>query len=99
MVFDWVFTLADATDDETNPTKAWPASRQQINAGQIVLTNSTAQLEGGCHAINFDTLVLPSGIKATADPILRARSAAYAESYRRRAKEQLQGALTEKRHE
>ncbi|WP_290614138.1 catalase family peroxidase [Arsukibacterium sp. UBA3155] len=93
VVFDWVFTLAEPTDDETNPTKAWPASRQQINAGQIVLTGTTAQLEGDCHAINFDPLVLPSGITATADPILRARSAAYAESYRRRAKEQLHGAL------
>lgn len=93
VVFDWVFTLADATDDENNPTKAWPDSRQQIIAGQLVLTGTTPQLEGDCHAINFDPLVLPDGIKATADPILRARSAAYAESYRRRAKEQLQGAL------
>ncbi|KKO44467.1 catalase [Arsukibacterium ikkense] len=93
VVFDWVFTLADATDDENNSSKAWPAGRQQINAGQIVLNGSSAQLAGDCHAINFDPLVLPTGIKATADPILRARSAAYAESYRRRAKEQLQGAL------
>ncbi len=93
VVFDWVFTLADATDDENNPTKAWPASRQQISAGQIVLKASSAQLTGDCHAINFDPLVLPSGVTATADPILRARSAAYAESYRRRAKEQLQSAL------
>ncbi|SNY52932.1 catalase [Arsukibacterium tuosuense] len=93
VVFDWVFTLADAADDETNPTKAWPDSRQQITAGQLVVTGTTPQLEGDCHAINFDPLVLPSGIAATRDPILRARSAAYAESYRRRAKEQLQGAL------
>ncbi|MBZ9611147.1 catalase family peroxidase [Rheinheimera maricola] len=99
VVFDWVFTLADATDDETNSTKAWPASRQQITAGQIVLTGSTAQLDGDCHAINFDPLVLPTGITATADPILRARSAAYAESYRRRAKEQRQGALQESSNE
>ena len=93
VVFDWVFTLAEPMDDENNPTKAWPDSRQQISAGQIVLTGTTAQLEGDCHAINFDPLLLPSGIAATADPILRARSAAYAESYRRRAKEQLHGAL------
>ncbi len=99
VVFDWVFTLADASDDENNATRAWPASRWQVNAGQIVLTGTAAQLEGNCHAINFDPLVLPSGIKATADPILRARSAAYAESYRRRAKEQLQGALGENSHD
>lgn len=99
VVFDWVFTLADTGDDETNPTKAWPANRKQINTGQIVLTGTAAQLDGNCHAINFDPLVLPTGIIATADPILRARSAAYAESYRRRAKEQLQGALKEKGHD
>lgn len=99
VVFNWVFTLAEASDDENNATKAWPASRKQVNAGQIVLTGTAAQLEGNCHAINFDPLVLPSGIKATADPILRARSGAYAESYRRRAKEQLQGALGENSHD
>jgi len=42
-----------------------------------------------CNVINFDPLVLPVGIKATDDPILNARSAAYAESYRRRAREHL----------
>tara|TARA_R110002126_G_scaffold119373_5_gene260223 strand:- start:2616 stop:3596 length:981 start_codon:yes stop_codon:yes gene_type:complete len=93
VVFDWVFTLAEPADDEKNSTKAWPAERQKVTAGQIVLTSTTAQLDGECHAINFDPLVLPTGIQATADPILRARSAAYAESYRRRAKEQLHGAL------
>lgn len=40
-----------------------------------------------CGAQNFDPLVLPEGMSATADPILRARGAAYAQSYRRRATE------------
>ncbi|MBV2130699.1 catalase family peroxidase [Rheinheimera sp. SM2107] len=93
VVFNWVFTLAEPADDEDNPTKAWPENRRQVTAGQLILTGTTAQLEGDCHAINFDPLVLPSGIAATRDPILRARSAAYVESYRRRAKEQLDGAL------
>ena len=53
----------------------------------------------GVQAAGAAPLVLPSGIKATADPILRARSAAYAESYRRRAKEQFQGALGETSHD
>lgn len=99
VVFDWVFTLADVTDDENNATKAWPDSRQNITAGQIVINSTSAQLEGGCHAINFDPLVLPTGIEATADPILRARSSAYAESYRRRATEQLTGAFKEPKND
>ncbi|MRJ44811.1 catalase family peroxidase [Idiomarina loihiensis] len=93
IVFDWVFTLANDADDENNPTKAWPDSREQITAGQIVITGVTPQLQGECHGINYDPLVLPTGIEATRDPILRARSAAYAESYRRRAKEALMAEL------
>ena len=93
VVFDWVFTLANDEDDENNPTQAWPDSRKQITAGQVVITGVTPQLEGECHGINYDPLVLPTGVEATGDPILRARSAAYAESYRRRAKEALMGEL------
>ena len=91
IIFDWVFTLANEKVDENNPAKAWPDSREQITAGQIVITGVTPQLQGECHGINYDPLVLPTGIEATRDPILRARSAAYAESYRRRAKEALMG--------
>lgn len=91
IIFDWVFTLANEKDDENNPAKAWPDSREKITAGQIVITGVTPQLQGECHGINYDPLVLPAGIEATRDPILRARSAAYAESYRRRAKEALMG--------
>ncbi|MGM0630318.1 MAG: catalase family peroxidase [Pseudomonadota bacterium] len=93
IVFDWIFTLANEDDDENNPAKAWPDSREQITAGQVVITAVTPQLQGECHGINYDPLVLPTGIEATRDPILRARSAAYAESYRRRAKEALMGEL------
>ncbi|RDK82917.1 UNVERIFIED_ORG: catalase [Idiomarina abyssalis] len=99
IVFDWVFTLANEKDDENNPAKAWPDSREQITAGQIVITGVTPQLQGECHGINYDPLVLPTGIEATRDPILRARSAAYAESYRRRAKEALMGELEEQGNE
>lgn len=99
VVFDWVFTLASDSDDENNPAKAWPDSREQITAGKIRITSVTPQLEGECHDINYDPLVLPSGIEATRDPILRARSAAYAESYHRRAKEELMGALEDNRND
>ena len=89
--FDWVFTLADATDDETNPTIPWPSTRNQINAGTVTISGWEPQQDGQCGTKNFDPLVLPKGILATEDPILRARSAAYAESFRRRATETLLG--------
>lgn len=89
--FNLVVTLANDADDETNPTVLWPSDRKTINAGTIVIEQSSSQLEGQCNNRNFDPLVLPNGIQPTADPILRARSSAYAESYRRRAKEVLLG--------
>ncbi|GAC14020.1 catalase family peroxidase [Aliiglaciecola lipolytica] len=89
VIFNLEFVLANARDDETNPTVLWPKQRQRVMAGQLVITSASAQTDSRCGATNFDPLILPEGISATADPILRARSAAYAESYRRRAKERL----------
>lgn len=87
--FSLIFTLSDGSDDENNPTIPWPSQRKQINAGTLVITSSEVQKTGLCAQENFDPLVLPEGIEATDDPILRARSSAYSESYRRRARETL----------
>ena len=95
VTFDLVFTLADTKDDETDPTQPWPETRQQLVAGKIVIKDATPQATGRCDAINFDPLVLPTGMAATEDRILRARSAAYAESYRRRAAEHWRNVLPE----
>lgn len=85
--FDLIVSLADASDDENNSTISWPAERTSINAGTVVITSVQPQQGGACDGINFDPLVLPAGMQATADPILNARGSAYAESYRRRARE------------
>ncbi len=82
-----VFSLAEPTDPVADATKSWPASRAQFNAGTLVLEQATAQQNGACRDINFDPLILPAGIEPTADPILQARSAAYAESFKRRTAE------------
>ena len=87
--FDMLFSFATEEDDENNPTVLWPQSRKTINAGTLVITKLQAQEGGVCENMNFDPLVLPTGIEPSADPILRARGAAYAESFRRRAKEVL----------
>lgn len=85
--FDLMVSFADASDDENDATIAWPAERKTINAGTLVISAVHAQNGGACDGINFDPLVLPRGMQATADPILNARGSAYAESYRRRARE------------
>ncbi len=87
--FNLSFTLAQPQDDAADPTVLWPAERQQLIAGQLLIREVLTTDNSSCDAINFDPLILPLGMQASADPILRARSAAYAESYRRRAREQL----------
>lgn len=74
----------DATNDATVP---WPAGREQIDAGTLAVTAVQSEAAGNCRDINFDPLVLPSGIAPSDDPLLSARSAAYSVSFRRRAGE------------
>ena len=87
-------TLAAPGDPTDDASKAWPAQRPVINAGTLVLQSTQAQNSGECRDINYDPLILPSGIQASDDPLLAARSAAYASSYLRRTSEvsQLPGA-------
>lgn len=87
--YDLVFTFANDSDVIDNGAIPWAGERKQITAGTISITRAEDQSTGNCNAINFDPLVLPRGIAPSGDPILRARSAAYAESYRRRARETL----------
>jgi catalase len=81
-------TLADAGDPTNDATKTWPADRRTIDAGTLVLQSTTPQDSGPCRDINYDPLVLPAGIEASDDPLLPARSAAYADSYLRRTSEE-----------
>ena len=55
--------------------------------GRLTIDHVESEAKGNCRDINFDPLVLPSGIAASDDPIPYARSAVYATSFRRRAGE------------
>ncbi len=79
-----VVTLAAAGDDVNDAAKAWPADRAHIDAGTLVILTSQPQQIGVCRDISFDPLVLPTGIQPSADPLLKARAEAYAESLKRR---------------
>ena len=83
-----VVTVANASDPTNDATLQWPADRQRIDAGTVVLERSTPQADGVCRDVNFDPTVLPDGIKPSDDPLLAARSAAYAVSYQRRTREE-----------
>jgi catalase len=75
----------DATDDAT---RAWPADRTTIDAGTLVVEREQAQEDGACRDVNYDPTVLPTGIAISDDPLLPARSAAYADSHLRRTSEE-----------
>ncbi|MFD4433769.1 catalase family peroxidase, partial [Nocardia sp. NPDC058497] len=74
----------DRTDDATI---AWPAQRRSVAVGTVVLTDIATETSANVRDVNFDPLVLPTGIAPSDDPLLSARSAAYAESFRRRTGE------------
>lgn len=81
-------TLAAPGDPVDDATKAWPPERSEIDAGTLVLEREQAQDDGACRDVNYDPTVLPAGIAPSGDPLLAARAAAYADSYRRRTAEE-----------
>ncbi|WP_110917958.1 catalase family peroxidase [Mycolicibacterium septicum] len=82
-----VLTLADPSDPTNDPTLPWPVNRPTIEAGTITIEALHTEAPGNARDINFDPLVLPDGLTASDDPVLRARSAVYARSFNRRARE------------
>jgi len=82
--FDFKLQLAEAGDTLVDPTQQWPETRTVVPAGTLVIDKVEAGAGGACDKITFNPLVLPKGIKASADPILAARPASYGVSLGRR---------------
>jgi catalase len=81
-------TIGEADDPTNDATLPWPADRRQIDAGTVTIDHASSEDGGRCTAVNYDPLVLPSGIEPSDDPLLSARSAAYARSFTLRAGEE-----------
>jgi catalase len=80
-------TMAQPGDPTNDATVPWPVDRPQLDLGTLTIDHVQSEDTGDCRDINFDPLVLPSGIEPSDDPLLSARSAAYARSFRLRAAE------------
>src|SRR6202035_4498787 len=78
------YLFDDLTNDATLP---WPSDRRQVDAGKVTIDRASSEDNGRCTDVNYDPLVLPSGIEPSDDPLLSARSAAYARSFTLRAGE------------
>jgi catalase len=77
----FVITLAKPGDPSNDATKAWPADREQVDLGKLVVAQAQNEADGGCRDYNYDPTILPTGIRLSDDPLLAARSSAYAKSF------------------
>jgi catalase len=93
-----VLTVAAPGDPTNDATQRWPASRQQIDAGTLVLRRAEPQSNGMCRDVNYDPTILPNGLKPSDDPLLAARSAAYSVSFNRRTHEEAARATLAQSH-
>lgn len=82
-----MLTVGEPGDRLLDATLPWPPDRRTIDAGTLTLTVVETERPGNARDINFDPLVLPDGIEPSDDPLLSARSAVYAASYRARTGE------------
>ena len=82
-----IVIIGQPGDPTHDATIAWPAGREQVDVGTLTLDRVESDETSAATDINFDPLVLPAGIKPSDDPLLSARSAVYAQSFRRRAGE------------
>lgn len=85
--WDMVMQFAGPGDPIEDPSKAWPDTRPETTVGTLTLVRAQPQAGGPCFDLNFDPLILPTGIAATDDPVLHARSAVYSVSFNRRERE------------
>lgn len=84
----WHLIVTVAGDgDNDQAAQPWPADRERVDVGTLSLSGARSESPGGCRDLIYDPLVLPRGIEPSDDPLLSARSAAYAASYRRRSGE------------
>ena len=82
--WDMYITIGQPGDSENDPSIPWPADRKQVKVGTLSITQAMPQKGAACEPINFDPMVVADGIQPSDDPILRARSAAYAVSFGKR---------------
>jgi catalase len=81
--FKLVLQIAEQGDELSDPSITWPDTRRTVELGEISISRSVADNAAANNALLFMPNALPDGI-AAADPMIAARSSAYAESYGRR---------------
>jgi catalase len=84
--FRLLLQLAEAGDPTDDVTALWPEGRPVVELGRLDVTGISPTSAADERRLIFDPTNRTDGIDLSADPILLARSAAYAISYERRSK-------------
>ena len=84
VAFNFNLELAQAGDKIDNATVPLPEGRKKVNMGLLKITSVSEDGGGPCLTINYNPMVMPKGVVASADPMLPARAAPYAVSLGRR---------------
>ena len=85
-VFRLLLQVAAEGDPTDDPTALWPADRRRVELGRLEVTGISPTSPQDERRLVFDPTNRTDGIDLSNDPILLARSAAYAISYERRSK-------------
>ena len=84
VAFNFNLELAQAGDRLDSATVPLPEGRKKVNLGVLKVTSVSEDGGGPCLTTNFNPMVMPKGVEASADPMLPARAAPYAVSLGRR---------------
>ena len=84
--FRLLLQVAEPGDPTDDVTALWPEGRAVVELGRLEVTGISATSAADERRLIFDPTNRTDGIDLSADPILLARSAAYAISYDRRSK-------------
>ena len=84
VAFDFVVQLAQPGDNIDSAVTPLPDDRKKVSVGRLTIKSVSPDATGPCVTINYNPMVLPKGVEASADPMLAARVAPYAVSLGRR---------------
>ncbi len=88
VAFRLFLQVAGAGDPTDDPTALWPADRPRVELGRLEITGVSPAGAEEERRLIFDPANRTDGIELSNDPVLLARSAAYAISYERRSRGQ-----------
>jgi catalase len=82
--FRLLAVIAQEGDPVDDPTAAWPAERERVEVGRLVLTGPETERERDGDILVFDPTRVTDGIELSDDPILHFRPRTYSVSVARR---------------